>query len=120
MNPALCKELTFSWKRKIPNAIFEHKTQEEMILNIGQTALRFTAPNKSTFTGKGVHSAPIANVDHKLQITATFCVNIVGDFLPVQLIYGGVSHKCHPNFQCRFKSPIVKIIGLTKILLWST
>ena len=90
MNPALCKELTFSRKRKIPNAIFEHKTQEEMILNIDQTALGFTAPNKSTFTGKGVHSAPMANVDHKFQITATFCVNIVGDFLPVQLIYGGV------------------------------
>ena len=89
-----------------------------MILNFDQTPLGFTAPRKSTFTGKGVHSVPIANVDDKHQITATFCVNTVGDFLPVQLIYGGVTDKCHPKVN--FVSPIVKIIGLTKILLWST
>ena len=97
MNPALYEELTFSYKRKIANAIFEHKIQKEMILNFDQTALGFTAPNKSTFTGKGVHSVPIANVDHKRQITASFCVNIVGDFLPVQLIYRGITDKCHPK-----------------------
>ena len=68
-----------------------------MILNFDQTALGFTAPNKSTFTGKGAHSVPIANVDDKRQITATFCVNTVGDFLPVQLIYGGVTDKFHPK-----------------------
>ena len=72
-NPALYEELTFSWKRKIANAFFEHK----MILNFDQTVLGFTAPNKSTFTGKGVHSVPIANVDDKRQIVATFCVNTV-------------------------------------------
>ena len=97
MNPALYKELTFSWKRKIANAIFVYKIQKEMILTFDQTVLGFTALNKSTFTGKGVHSIPIANVDDKRQITATFCVNIVGDFLPVQLIYGGVTDKCHPK-----------------------
>ena len=97
MNPALYEELKFSWKRKIANAIFEQKTQKEIILNFDQTALGFTAPNRSTFTGKGVHSVPSANVDDKRQITATFCVNIVGDFLPVQLIYGGVTDKCHPK-----------------------
>ena len=97
MNPAMYEELTFSWKRKIANAVFEHKIQKEMILNFDQTALEFTAPNKSTFTGKGVHSKPIASVDDKCQITAIFCINIVGDFLPVQLIYGGVTDKYHPK-----------------------
>ena len=66
-------------------------------MNFDQIALGFTAPNKSTFTGKGAHSVPIANVDDKRQITATFCVNTVGDFLPVQLIYGGVTDKFHPK-----------------------
>ena len=66
-----------------------------MILNFDQTGLGFTVSNKSTFTGKVVHSVPIANVDDKRQITATFCVNIVGDFLPVQLIYGCVTDKRH-------------------------
>ena len=39
----------------------------------------------------------MANVDDKRQITATFCDNNVGDFLPVQLIYGSVNDKCHPK-----------------------
>ena len=39
MNPVLYKELIFSWKRKIANAIFEEKIQKEMILNFDQTAL---------------------------------------------------------------------------------
>ena len=76
---------------------FEHKIQKEIILNFDQIALGFTAPNKSIFTGKEVHSVPVANVDDKRQITATFCVNIVGGFLPVQLIQGGVTDTCHPK-----------------------
>ena len=68
-----------------------------MILNFDQTALRLTAPSKSTFTGKEVHSVPIANVDDKRQITATFCLNIVGNFLPLQLIYGGTTDKLYPK-----------------------
>ena len=95
MNPALYEELTFSQKRKIVDAIFEHKIQKEMILNFDQIALGFTAPNKSTYTSKGIHSVAIPNVEEKRQITATFCVNIVGDFLSVQMIYGGVTDKCH-------------------------
>ena len=97
MNPVLYEGLTLSWKRKIANAIFEHKIQKEMILNFDQTALVFTAPNKSKFTGKGVHSIPIAKVDDKRQLTATFCVNIGGDFLRLQLIYGSVTDKYHPK-----------------------
>ena len=52
-------------------------------------------PNKSASTGKGVHSVSIVNVDDKRQIAATISVNIVGDFLPVQLIYEGVTDKYH-------------------------
>ena len=68
-----------------------------MILNYDQTALGFTASNKSTFTEKGVHSVPIASLDDKRQITATLCVNTVDDFLPVQFIYGEVIDKCYPK-----------------------
>ena len=68
-----------------------------MISNFDQTPLGFTAPNKTTFAKKGVHSIPIANVDDKRQITGTFCVNISGEFLPMQLTYTGVTNQCHPK-----------------------
>ena len=50
MNPALYEELTFSWKRKIANVLFEHSIHDDMILNFDQAPLGFTAPNKATFT----------------------------------------------------------------------
>ena len=83
MNPALYEELTFTWKRKIANAVVEHSILKELILNFDQTPLGFTAPNKSTFTHKGVHSVPVANVDDKRRITATFFASVEGDLLPV-------------------------------------
>ena len=97
MNPALYDELTFSWKRKIAQAIFEHKIHNDMILNFDQTPLGFTAPNKATFTERGAKTVPIANADDKRQITGTFCANISGEFLPIQLIYGGITDRCHPR-----------------------
>ena len=42
-------------------------------------------------------SVPIANVNYKDQITGTFCVNISGEFLPIELIYSGVTERCHPK-----------------------
>ena len=95
MNPALYEELSFSWKRKISNAIFEHHIHNNIIFIFDQTPLGFTAPNKATFDERGAHSVPIANVDDNRQITGTFCVNISGEFLPIQLIYTGVTDRCH-------------------------
>ena len=83
MNPALYEELTFTWKRKIANAILEHSIHNEMILNFDQTSLGFIAPNKATFADKGAQSVPIANFDDKRQARGTFCVNISGEFLPI-------------------------------------
>ena len=104
MNSALYEELKFTWKRKIANP---------------QTPLGFTTPNKATFAEKGAKSVPIANVDDKRQITGTFSVNISGEFLPFQLIYSGVTDRCHPKVKFLANSilPIVTIIGLMSLLL---
>ena len=46
INLALYEELTFTWNRQTANAIFEHRIQNEMILNFDQTSLGFTASKK--------------------------------------------------------------------------
>ena len=97
MNPALYEELTFNWKRKIANAVFENRIHKEMVLNFDQTPLGYVAPNKATFTQEGSRTVPIANLDDKRQITGTFCVNMTGEFLPIQLIYAGTTPRCHPT-----------------------
>ena len=40
----------------------------------------------------------MVGVDDKRQITAIFCGSILGDFLPVQIIYKGKTTRCHPRF----------------------
>ena len=88
-----------------------------MILNFDQTARGFTSRNKSTFTGKGVHSVPTENVDHKRQITATFCVKIVGNFLPVEVIYGSVTDKCNTQHAWKIDLNNAELSEFTKIFL---
>jgi hypothetical protein len=40
----------------------------------------------------------MVGVNDKHQITAVFCGTLIGDFLPIQLIYEGKSLCCHPHF----------------------
>ena len=35
----------------------------------------------------------------KWQITALFCGSLLGDFLPIQVIYKGKTTRCHPHFK---------------------
>ena len=97
MNPALYEELTYTRNRKIANDILEQSTHNEMILDFDQTPLGFTASNRATFTEKDAESVSIANVNDMRQRTGTFCVNISGEFLPIQLIYSGVTDSCCPK-----------------------
>ena len=40
----------------------------------------------------------IKELENKRQITGVFCETLVGEFLPMQLIYGGKTHQCHPLY----------------------
>ena len=40
----------------------------------------------------------IVGKDDKRQITVVFCGTMLGDFLPIQLIYKGKTIRCHPKF----------------------
>lgn len=40
----------------------------------------------------------MVGVNDKRQITVVFCGTLLGDFLPIQLIYKGKTNRCHPRF----------------------
>ena len=113
MHPTLYEELTFSWKRKIVQIFLEHTIHEEMILNFDQSPVGFSSTNKTSYTDKGSESVLITNVDDKCQVTATFCFS-----LPRQLMYGGLTDRCHPiveflnSFHIIHSSYQGQIIGL--------
>ena len=48
---------------------------------------------------RGVNRVELTGVNDKRQITAVFCGSLVGDFLPLQLIYAGKTSRCHPKFK---------------------
>ena len=41
----------------------------------------------------------LVGLNDKRQITAVFCGNILGTFLPIQVIYQGKTNRCHPHFE---------------------
>ena len=48
---------------------------------------------------QGAKRVEIDGANDKRLITAVFCGSLVGDFLPVQVIYQGKTERCHPNFE---------------------
>ncbi len=52
-----------------------------------------------TMDAKGSKRVEIVGVDGKRLITAVFCGSLIGEFLPVQLIYSGKTNRCHPRYQ---------------------
>ena len=93
-SPQFLAEEKYTFQRNISVAITEHDVPPFLILNIDQTPLSYATTGKYTFNFKGAKNVPIKGVDDKRQITATFAVSCVGDFLPMQLIYAGKTSRC--------------------------
>ncbi len=71
----------------------------ELILNWDQTGLNLIPAPAWTMEKRGTKRVKIKGVDDKRQITGVFCANLFGEFLPMQLIYGGKTSRCHPPFE---------------------
>ena len=69
----------------------------QLILNWDQTGIKIVPSTTWTMNQRGVKG-----VNDKRQITAVFCCSLVGDFLPVQIIYAGKTARCHPKFNFRW------------------
>ena len=71
----------------------------ELILNWDQTGIKIVPSSGWTMDQQGVKRVEVIGMNDKRQITAVFCASMVGDFLPIQLIYAGKTNRCHPQFQ---------------------
>ncbi len=47
---------------------------------------------------KGLKRIELKELGDKRQIIGVFCGTILGEFLPIQLIYGGKNNRCHPSY----------------------
>ena len=60
-----------------------------MIINIDETLLKYVPVRNETLAAGGEHSGTIEGDRNKRLITGTFTISLHGEFLPMQLIYGG-------------------------------
>ena len=71
----------------------------ELILNWDQTGIKSVPSNTWTMEPQSSKRVDAVGANNKRLITALFCSSLVGDFLPIQLIYQGKNPRCHPKFQ---------------------
>lgn len=71
----------------------------ELIMNWDQTGIKLVPCSSWTMDERGVKRVEMVGANDKRQITAVLCGTILGDFLPVQLVYKGKTDRCHPHFQ---------------------
>ena len=93
---ALLKE---SFLKDVATVVCMEEVPMELILNWDQTGLNIVPSSSWTMDQKGVSRVELIGMKDKRQIMAVFCVNLVGDFLPLQLIYQGKTERCHPKFK---------------------
>ena len=70
----------------------------ELVLNADQTPNSYVSVGKQTMVTHGSKSVSIAGLSDKRNITLTFVVvSLVGDFLPMQIIYARKTKQSQPR-----------------------
>ena len=75
-----------------------------MVLNHDQAPLKYVPSGNTTLAQKSYSTVPIKAVSDKRMITGTFTISLDSQYLPIQLIYAGKTHRSIPkvNFPKEF------------------
>ena len=93
------KEIEFFFLHEIVAKVEKHNIPPELIINIDQTPLKYIPVGNETLAPRGETAVTIEGSADKRMITGTFAISLYGEFLPMQLIYGGKTTQCLPRFK---------------------
>ena len=93
----LYDECRNQYLRDIGEIIKKYSVPPELVLNSDQTPSSYVSVGKSTMASQGAKSVAIKGVTDKRNITLNFMVSLSGEFLPVQIIYGGKTKASQPR-----------------------
>ena len=98
------KEVEMTYFHSIVTTIENKKISKSLVINLDQTPLNYVPGCNKTLAPKGMKNVSIAGSTDKRTITATFSITMDGQFLPMQIIYGGKTSKSIPrvSFPDRF------------------
>jgi hypothetical protein len=66
-------------------------------VNVDQTGLHLLPAASWTYEKKGAAAVAVIGAEDKRQITACLASSLHGDLLPLQLIFTGITPRCHPT-----------------------
>ena len=84
---------------EVASTVTMEEIPPELILNWDQTGIHLVPAGAWTMDQDGSKRVEITGVNDKRQITAVFCGTMIGDFLPIQVIYQGKTDHCHPHYK---------------------
>ena len=93
------KEIEFLFLHEIVSIVEKHKIPPALIINIDQAPLKYVSVGNETLAPRGETSVTIEGSADKRSITRTFAILLYGEFLPMQLIYGGKTSQSLPRFE---------------------
>ena len=94
------KEIEFLFLHEIVSIVEKHKIPPALIINIDQAPLKYVPVGNETLAPRGETSVTIEGSADKRSITGTFAISLHGgEFLPMQLIYGGKTSQSLPIFE---------------------
>ena len=93
------KEIEFLFLHEIVSLVEKHKIPPALIINIDQTPIKYVPVGNETLAPRGETSVTIEGSADKRSITGTFAISLHGEFLPMQLIYGGKTQQSLPRFK---------------------
>ena len=95
-------EMKRLFHQDIRSTVVMDEMLSELIINWDQTCLSYVAVSQWTMEEEGAKQIEIDGKDDKHQIMTVFGCSLIGDFLPLQLIYQGKTTKCLSQVQFNF------------------
>lgn len=68
-----------------------------LVVNLDETSSKYVPVPNYTYDERGSKEIRVVGAGDKRGISETLSGSLAGDFLPVQLIYGGTTRRCLPN-----------------------
>ena len=92
------KNIWSAFLQEVIDIVEMENIPSELIFKWDQTGLNLVPAANWTMDRKGSKRIEIKGLNDKRQITAVFCGTLIGEFMPIQLIYGGKTDRCHPRY----------------------
>ena len=99
MPPGIYKENELLFHHQIVETVEAYGIPNSMILNFDQTPCKYVSVPTTTLAERNSKQVAIKGIDDKRAITATFTITLDGNFLGMQLIYGGKTNQSLPQYQ---------------------